>query len=215
MAKDYSNVYKIDDIPKIHQKVLAAIEMFCAENKVDSLRSEVQNVFNACLIYIRQKVFPIRDLLLDPAMLPNGAMMSNNNKYNYDLLMAIIDYIYMPLCFTNDKECSIFGFGLLTGIDFLTIRIWLSGDNLSPQAFNVAKRLHDLQEETLQAMLRHTKNPVGVVAILNHKFGWNGISQGDTVRPAVLSASALPRLGGEFVRQIENKGEEQASDSTN
>ncbi len=204
VGKDYSGVFTLDDIPVIEQRINAAIDIFCTDHEIESMKKEVQNVWNGCLMFIRRTVFPVRDLLLDPELRPTGVTISTSNRFNYILLFQISE-IYKTLCFIYDKECSLYGFSLLTGVYIDTIKEWLTGE-LSPDAYLVAKNLQIGQQETLQARLHSVKNPVGVLAILNHYHHWNQIGEEETVRPAALAASALPRLSSQIVTQLAEKG---------
>ena len=110
-----------------------------------------------------------------------------------------------------DKECSIIGFSLLTGINRDTILDWGNSERkLSTKSFGVAEKLRIFREESLSNKLATgNKNPVGILAILNRHYSWNlpGVSRESSTK-TIKTAADLPQLGtsrdaqGSNVRQI-------------
>ena len=97
----------------------------------------------------------------------------------------------------NDKEVSINGFSYLTGINRDTIKEWgHNNKKLSDSAFIIYQKLVDTRLESLSGKLATGKqNPVGVIAILNHFYGWASPYTADANRHrTALSAAELPRL---------------------
>lgn len=189
------------------------LSMFCEENGIEDMKKESQSVWNGALRYIRRHVFNNKDLLKEHNNIYNinNSIASNYNMYNYELINNICD-IYIDLCFITDKEVSIIGFSNLTGIDNETVNIWGNKDNkLSTLGFGIYKKLSLFREESLSnKLVTGNKNPVGVIAVLNHQYGWASPYTSDSNRQkTALTAAELPKLSGntpELV-QIEQKND--------
>lgn len=178
-------------------EIEACLNMFCDQYQIKDMIKEPQSIWNAALMYIKKMVFPDVKKLKSSNLISNGSKFQTNcNAYNYDLVDHICD-IYIYLCMVNDKEVSINGFSYLTGINRDTIKEWgHNNKKLSDMAFLIYKKLVDTRLESLSGKLATGKqNPVGVIAILNHFYGWNSpyVPDAEGRRPA-LSASELPRL---------------------
>ena len=91
----------------------------------------------------------------------------------------------------DKKEGNVFDatVGLINAQEELTKK-------LSDKAFKIYKKLVDVRLESLSGKLATGKqNPVGVIAILNHFYGWNSPYAPDANRHrTALSAAELPRL---------------------
>ena len=167
-----------------------------------------QNRYNAGLMYICKTVFQDRKPLFFQAYkntIP-GYENSISRVYDPDIVSSIAE-LYIYLCHRYDKDISIYGFSLLTGINSETIKLWyadykngssLNGgpENVSRKHFEIAKRIAESRQESLTGMLtsgRH--NVVGTLAALNHLYGWNEPGRpADDASPAALPAAALPRF---------------------
>lgn len=177
------------------------LDMFCEEHKIDDMTKEPQSRWNAALMYINKHVFGDKRVLKRNNNISkdntNCIMDSSFCMYDYDKIERIL-YIYYYLCAVYDKECSIIGFSLLTGINRDTIQDWGAGERkLSTKGFDVVQKLRLFREESLSNKLATgNKNPVGILAILNRHFAWNlpGVSREGTQR-AIKSADQLPKLG--------------------
>lgn len=175
--------------------------LFCEEcdPPIKDMTKEPQSRWNACLMYINKKVFRNTDKLKQKSCVPsNGIMPSNHGSYDMDKVTEVLD-IYLYLCAMFDKECSDTGFCLLTGINRDTICDWRNGERkLDTRMFEVAKKLREYREESLSNKLATgSKNPVGVLAILNRHYQWNlpGVSR-ERLGSAKMTAADLPKLGG-------------------
>lgn len=161
-------------------------EFFGENDNDDYIRAASQNVWNGCLRYICKKLFRGTRALKDN----NGS----HNEYNYKLLIYIADY-YMDICSYYDKECSIVGFSYLTNIDKDTIYLWSNDKDVTSSRLSIYKKLTAAREESLSAKLATgNKNPVGIIAILNHHFAWGREAQAPTKQAEALTADNLPRL---------------------
>lgn len=166
------------------------IKLYCEKGNIESLKSESQNVWNGCLIFIYRHIFKNTGRLLQ-----EGAL---HGEYNYILLNDLCDY-YISLCTEYDKEISINGYCFLTGISPQTLYTWEADKNnniynnniynnktnrnaISEEYIKIAsvarkeiyKKLIFYREESLTSKLVTGKqNPVGVIAILNKHYGYN------------------------------------------
>ena len=186
-----------NDIEVFENDIKTYFVMFCEEQNIEDMRAASQSVYNACLKYIQRNVFRDKDILRDKSNIYNinNSIMSNYNRYNYDLLNDICDYyIYMSMLY--DKEVSIMGFCNLTGIDKDTITTWSKPDRLSSASMSIYKKLCENREESLSnKLVTGNKNPVGVIAVLNRQFGWASPYTSDANRQQQpLTAAQLPRL---------------------
>ena len=185
------------------------LKMFCEENEIQNMKAESQSVWNSCLRYIYKHVFKGTDILKakDNIHNPNEYIPSNYNAYNYNLVLDVLDIYIHDMCMKYDKEVSIIGFSILTGIDQETIYNWGRNNNkLSSLSSEIYKKLRDFREESLSNKLVTGKqNPVGVLGVLNRHYQWNmpGVSR-ETTQKAALGASELPKLGQNqpIIRQI-------------
>jgi len=146
----------------------------------DYISRASQSVWNACLMYLRKNVTSTLNLkegntypIENPNIYSNKTINTNYNAYNYDLLLYIVD-IYIYYCMTYDKEVSIVGFSLLTGIDDRLILAWNENERINPASKRIYEKLRHYREESLSAKLATgNKNPVGILAILNRHYQWN------------------------------------------
>lgn len=177
------------------------LDMFCEEHKIEDMTKEPQSRWNAALMYINKHVFGDKRALKRNNNISkddtNCIMDNNFNMYDYDKVEYVL-YIYYYLCAMYDKECSIIGFSLLTGINRDTIYDWGTKEKkLSAKSCDIAEKLRIFREESLSNKLATgNKNPVGILAILNRHFAWNlpGVSREGAQR-AIKSADQLPKLG--------------------
>lgn len=111
--------------------------------------------------------------------------------------MYVLDIYIYDMCMKYDKEVSILGFSSLTGIPDSTIYDW-GKNTLSSTASEILEKLRKYQEESLSnKLVTGAKNPVGVIAILNRRYGWASPYTSDSRQQArALSANELPQLGG-------------------
>lgn len=181
--------------------IVLYLDMFCEEHKIDDMTKEPQSRWNAALMYINKHVFGDKRALKRNNNISkddtNCIMDNNFNMYDYDKVECVL-YIYYYLCAMYDKECSIIGFSLLTGINRDTIYDWGTKEKkLSTKSCDIAEKLRIFREESLSNKLATgNKNPVGILAILNRHFAWNlpGVSREGTQR-TIKSADQLPKLG--------------------
>ena len=209
-------ITKEKQIEIYQEKIPAALYSFYSdflpENLKDNqteiekaINDSSQNRFSAALIFVCNTVFQNRKRLKYQAykhLTPN--YNNQSTEYDIDIIQAILD-IYIFLCHKYDKDISVYGFHCLTDIDIETIYNWYreykNGNvnsyisaEVSRKRFEISKRLIQGREESLTGMLTGSKrNPVGIIAALNHLYGWadNGRPE-DNTSPAALPANSLP-----------------------
>lgn len=196
---------KVEEAPDTSEVFRNDIELyltqFCEEYKIEDMTKEPQSRWNAALMYINKYVFSDKSILkLNKNINKNNTnciMNSNFCMYDYDKLEYIL-YIYYYLCAVYDKECSITGYSLLTGINYDTLMDWGAGERkLSTKAFDIVQKLRIFREESLSNKLATgNKNPVGILAILNRHYSWNlpGVSRETNQRQALTAADIRQQL---------------------
>lgn len=177
------------------------LKLFCEEHNIGDMTKEPQSRWNAALMYINKHVFGDKSTLklnknINKA---NTNCIMNSNFYMYDLdKLDYILYIYYYLCSVYDKECSIMGYSLLTGINYDTLMDWGADERkLSTKSFDIVQKLRIFREESLSNKLATgNKNPVGILAILNRHYSWNlpGVSRETNQRQALTAADIRQQL---------------------
>lgn len=185
---------KAEDQSYYDNKIKLYIDLFCEQEKIDNLKKESQNIWNACLMFICYNVFR------------NSNWLRTDNKINYDYeynmnnILLLLDY-YIYLCNQYEKEISLIGFSLLTGIDYSVMINWGNGLGLASKEATkkgtvIYEKLNLMREESLSDKLATGKqNPVGILGILNRWYNWNmpGV-RSDRAKPQALTAQELPQL---------------------
>lgn len=208
-------VQETAETPEVFQNDIELyLSQFCEDHNIEDMTKEPQSRWNAALMYINKYVFGDKSILkLNKNINKNNTnCIMNSNFYMYDLdKLEYILYIYYYLCSVYDKECSIMGYSLLTGINYDTLMDWGADERkLSTKGFDIVQKLRIFREESLSNKLATgNKNPVGILAILNRHFAWNlpGVSRESTTK-VIKTASDLPQLNisgdaqGSATRQI-------------
>lgn len=205
-------VQEAPDTPEVFQNDIELyLSQFCEDHNIEDMTKEPQSRWNAALMYINKYVFGDKSILkLNKNINKNNTnciMDSNFYMYDYDKLEYIL-YIYYYLCAVYDKECSIMGYSLLTGINYDTLMDWGAGERkLSTKAFDIVQKLRIFREESLSNKLATgNKNPVGILAILNRHFVWNlpGVSRESTTK-VIKTTSELPQLSQNSTQLTDNQ----------
>ena len=204
-GKERDELEKVEETPDTPEVFKNDIELylaqFCEEYKIDDMTKEPQSRWNAALMYINRYVFSDKSIL----KLSNNINKNNtncimdSNFYMYDLdKLDYLLYIYYYLCSVYDKECSIMGYSLLTGINYDTLMDWGADERkLSTKGFDIVEKLRLFREESLSNKLATgNKNPVGILAILNRHYSWNlpGVSRESTNKTALTAADIRQQL---------------------
>lgn len=179
-----------DTLEVYENRMTQAINDFCMSFDIQSLKSEPQNVYVACLLYVNRTVFK--------RLKPGKNNQSSIIDYaDIELLKGIADY-YIYISAVYNKSVSVVDFCRLLGIDFQTMCNWRddSIDNiLSQKRFEIFKYINTMREQSLANILQTAKNPVGTLAILNRQFNWNlpGVSR-EEVKPKLSRNELLQGL---------------------
>lgn len=195
---------------------------FCEREEIEDMRLYPQSIFYAALIYIYNHVFKGTNRLKLKGKLQgynnnyynnqySNINNSNCNSYNYEYLNYIADY-YIYICYRYNKICTISGYCKLTGLNESFVYDWANekrASKLSTSAYDLWEKLSKDYESSGEARLWSGKNPVGQLAVMNRRFGWNlpGVSRESSVK-AIKTAADLPQLGtsegvqGSDIRQI-------------
>lgn len=179
-----------DTLETYENRMTQAINDFCMSFDIQSLKSEPQNVYVACLLYVNRTVFK----RLKPCKNNQSSII---DYADIDLLKGIADY-YIYISAVYNKSVSVVDFCRLLGIDFQTMCNWRddSIDNiLSQKRFEIFKYINTMREQSLANILQTAKNPVGTLAILNRQFNWNlpGVSR-EEVKPKLTRSELLQGL---------------------
>ena len=204
-GKEWDELEKVEDFKDSEEVFKNDIELylaqFCEEYKIDDMAKEPQSRWNAALMYINRYVFSDKSILkLNNNINKNNTnCIMDSNFYMYDLdKLDYILYIYYYLCSVYDKECSIMGYSLLTGINYDTLMDWGADERkLSTKGFDIVEKLRLFREESLSNKLATgNKNPVGILAILNRHYSWNlpGVSRETNQRQALTAADIRQQL---------------------
>lgn len=185
--------------------LLFYLNEFCEVNAIEDIKKESQSVWNSALYYIQKKLFDSNYFKSKDNYNTNNKVFkeSNYNSYDFNLVMYVLDIYIYDMCMRYDKEISILGFSSLTGIPDSTIYDW-GKNTLSPTASEILQKLRKYQEESLSnKLVTGVKNPVGVIAILNRRYGWASPYTSDSRQQArVLTANELPQLGASNSQNI-------------
>jgi len=146
-----------------------------------------QNQFTAALSFIRNRCINQLDIAnkIDPD--------NDIREYNITLLRVIAD-VYIDICLSNGKEVSLFGLSVISGVSYDVLIQWKQHDRrkASPEYAELCKKVDITSEQSKRNMLFDKgRNPVGILALLNHDYGYNlpGVSR--EVVPARLSADEI------------------------
>lgn len=197
---------QIDVVEVFENDIAMYLSMFCEENHIDNMKHESQSVWNSCLRYIYKHVFKDTNVLKskDNIFNINNNIPSNYNAYNYSLVLDVVDIYIHDMCMKYDKEVSIIGFSVLTGIDESVIYDW--GNNstsLSSLSAKIYKKLRDFREESLSnKLVTGRQNPVGVLGVLNRHYQWNmpGVSR-EQANKQSIGVAGLKQLGADLSAQ--------------
>ena len=149
-----------------------------------------QSNFNACLMFISDTV--IQKYCLKK---PVTNIVYSNSSYDIDLLNGLLD-IYISLCYRYSKMISVYGFCLFCNIQPYVFTQWEidKAKSTTPEHKQFLKKLEQAAEESKRSLLiEKGRNPVGVLALLNHDNGYN--------LPGVSKETAAPRLSAREIRE--------------
>lgn len=172
------------------KEIPLAFESACKNFGYTDPESMTQSNFNACLMFISDTV--IQKYCLKK---PVTDIVYSNSSYDIDLLNGLLD-IYISLCYRYSKMISVYGFCLLCNIQLQVLTQWESDitKSITPENKQLVKRLQAAAEESKRSLLiEKGRNPVGVLALLNHDNGYN--------LPGVSKETSAPRLSAREIRE--------------
>lgn len=100
-----------------------AIDQACQELQIEDLKSEGQRPWKAVCKRVGEIIFNDNSILKDKQLYDNTCMLTNYNRYNYNILNSICDeYIYISDVY--NKLCSTVAFSNWCNIDCGVIDNW-------------------------------------------------------------------------------------------
>ena len=162
----YSDIIDIDDIKR---SIDSLIRAWCDSNDIDDLRKAEQPIFNALCTDIGNTIFKPSAILKDHNQYINGsAVPTNNNQYNIDKVISIID-ICNYYCNIYNKVFTIHAAAAFCGV---------SKDFFYDNREKLTRRGCDLWKNSelslADSIVSGKRNPTGALAALNHWHGWSG-----------------------------------------
>lgn len=162
-------------IRDIIQNIDRLMQACCDEYNIEDMRTASQQVWTGILKYVRFNYMkPTKCLYKYSQGISNDGLRTC--MYDDYIVSNICDY-YMYLCSIYGKVCNPYGFYGLTGIELDTIASWANMERQRPQAFGTVKKLRQEYESSLENGAQSGRNPVGYIATLNHRFGWQADSK--------------------------------------
>lgn len=188
-----SKELSIQDKSDIENNIKKYIDMFCDEMNISSIQETSQSIFNGMLMYISKNYIQPSELVYIPS----------KHLYKIDNICFISDYL-IYLCRIYDKECTIYSLSYLTNINESVFYEWWNDyrkygyedEKATNKIREVYKKYHKERERTLSDKLLTGKNPVGVLGILNHFYGWAGT--GNMVEDKEKQSASLADLRGKL-----------------
>lgn len=183
------------------------LDDYCMKKGIENLRDETQLIWYGAMGHVCKHLFKGTRILKSSKLhnVEGVVTESNFNAYDIEKVVEVLE-IYCQLCYENNKEVTQIGFSKLTGIDHDTLYDWGKGAmKLSSSGLDVTKRLKAEREASLSAMLSSgTRNPVGLLAILNHFYGWNlpGVSK----EPARIQSRSPEEIAALYGSKLSDNG---------
>lgn len=137
----------------------------------ESLTDITQQQYSGFLMYCAMHYFKPTKILQYKKSIPN---MQNANIYTYiDSLLVLVCEYYIFISHTYNKIINPYGYSLFIGCDMDSFKKWEKPESQRPELVGMLKRLRFEYESSLENGAQSGKNPVGFIATLNHRFGWN------------------------------------------
>lgn len=188
-------ILEVGEVKIYNTDIERALDDACEELGITDLKAEGQRPWKAALQLVGKSVFPDRSILKDKNLvkLPNNKILTNNNKYNYELINNLCDY-YIMLSNKYNKLVSVIAFAFMINIDYENITGWKDEDS-NDLRFLIWKKLHNYREDCLKDKNYDSNNVVGSISIGNNEYNWNmpGVSK-EFVHQKALPASELKKL---------------------
>ena len=183
------------------------INLWMEERSIDDMCKVSQNRWYNCCKYIYEHVFKV-----NPKYLKDDNNI--NNAYDTDKVNEVLD-IYIDLCNDYEKVVNIVGFTFFTGIHRDTLNGWVNGVQLGSSGSDICKKLDEMREESLVGLQVSGKgNPMNYMPSLNKYCGFNMPGVRDQgARARALTASELPKLGGENCARLPDNFDNSSPDN--
>ena len=141
-------------------------------------------------------IFNDNSILKDKQLYDNTCMLTNYNRYNYNILNNICDeYIYISDKY--NKLCSTVAFSNWCNIDCGVIDNWRLNKESSPKSYEIWQKLQGIRKDCIKDRAYDNKSPVGAMFVGNNEFGMNQPGIGyEATQARALTANELPQLGG-------------------
>jgi hypothetical protein len=141
-------------------------------------------------------IFNDNSILKDKQLYDNTCMLTNYNRYNYNILNNICDeYIYISDVY--NKLCSTVAFSNWCNIDCGVIDNWRLNKESSPKSYEIWEKLQGIRKDCIKDRAYDNKSPVGAMFVGNNEFGMNQPGIGyEATQARALTANDLPQLGG-------------------
>lgn len=187
MSNQDQNIYVDDNF--LSSLIYSELDRILQENNLDNFKELSQNEFTGYLMdlgnFIKHGNYIYKN---DYDKITSKPIKS----YNYDNINIIYN-IYIKLCMVNNKVVNILGLISIMGVSYETYDKWMNEPNLGSMDF--IKRFKRDYEQTHESKLNDKGvNAVGVLAVLNHRFGWDDSKNQNNQIIVSVSGQGLPNL---------------------
>lgn len=161
-----------NDIQVYENEIDKYIQIYCEQYNIQDIKKESMFTWNSILLFIGKNVFKNKNRDANSLSNRDKSVLDYNN---IDLIDELVDY-YINLCYMYSKEVSIMGFSKFSNIDRSTLISWNSNDTRKSNkkySLVVQKLLIEREESLQNALFQPHHNVVGVIAMLNHHYGYN------------------------------------------
>lgn len=180
----------VEDMPAVAKDI---VSMYCEQNEIDE-KDIFPSIWNDIIDELYIKLFkPCNRVLKTDSNL--------YNEYDKEKVLYIYNNIYRRLCNNHCQEVSQKGFIDMIGIDKQTLYNWASSSS-----FDLQEKIQEDNEQSLFALMKDRRmNPMKVLPKLNRYHGWNMPgAKGEPDKKKVLTATELPKLGGESPENVDD-----------
>lgn len=173
-----------------------AILQACEEQGIEDLKAEGQRPWKAVCRRVGEILFPDNSVLRDHKLYANNNKavgLSNNNRFDYELLDKICDeYIYWSDIY--NKLCSTIAFSYWVNLGTGTMDVWRESEP-SSVSFQIWKKVQGNRKDCIKDKAYDSNSPVGSMFVGNNEFGMNQPGVGDEATQRIAQkAEDLPRL---------------------
>lgn len=166
------------------------IDNACIEFHIDDLLKAGQRQWKAVMYYVGKRLFPDTKVLKDKRLYSTGVVMTNYNRYDYEVLDILCNY-YLNLSDRYSKLVSAVAFSYFCNIPTNTIDIW-AGDEPSQGSFKIWQKLRQNRKDCILDRAYDSNSPVGAMYVGNTDFPQElGTDMGQR---KAITAQELPRL---------------------